>query len=419
MKREKLSPMARNTIDIAIVMACGAACLFAAYQLINGDFLTIYTACFVIVAIAIPVLSSMWLKNAFLSLATLLFVLAFAELVLSFAEPGAVASERQSASYTKGYSQPLRENGGALGYRPYPDREVRSWKTFGNEKLYDVVYTIDADGYRQVPGFGDPEEAGAPVVFFGGSFAFGEGVNDDETLAYFFAAATDWRYPVRNLGFSGYGPHQMLRSLELGTLRDLGYSRVDITIYEAVPDHARRAAGGAWWDPVGPRYALHDAGGVQYEGRFTNVPDAFIKPYYRYLQVVKVARRSRVVDWTANLLFGAVAVDPDANVRLMVEIVNTAARIMEQDYGASFVVLFWDDETEESALLLEGLASANIVTIKVSDLIPPAELADYQIPNDAHPTAAANQRIAQGLVERLGDLDLESRGGEEGRIPKK
>jgi len=406
MKPHSTASIPRKFIDIVTVLGVITLCLLTAYCLINNDFVFIYGACFVYTAVATWCLSNAWLKNIFISLSALLFSLATAEAVLSFAEPGELESERGMARYTKGYSQPLRKNDGELGYRPYPARAVQSWKTLGNERLYDVVYTINEDGYRQTTGFIPEEDANAPIVFYGGSFAFGEGLNDDETLPYYVGAETNWSHPVLNLAFSGYGPHQMLRSLELNTLRSLGYALVDTVVYEAVPDHARRAAGEAWWDPVGPRYVLDETGIAQYHGNFNDIPDKFIEIYYRYLQVVKVARRSRVVDWLANLLFSTPASSSAANAHLMVGIAAKSAEIVEQDYQARFVVLFWDDESEYSSLILKGLVEENINIIKVSDIIPTSRINAYKIPDEGHPAATANMLIAQGLVKRLrGDLD--------------
>ena len=396
----------RKFIDLVTVLSVITLCLLTAYYLINYDFVFIYLACFFYTAVAAWFLSISWLKNSLISLSALLFSLVIAEAVLSFAEPGKLELERGTARYTKGYSQPLRENGGELGYQPYPAREVQSWKTLGNERLYDVVYTINEDGYRQTPGFIHKEDAKAPIVFYGGSFAFGEGVNDDETLPYFVGAETNWSRPVLNLAFSGYGPHQMLRSLELGTLRSFDHAMVDTVVYEALPEHARRAAGEAWWDPVGPRYVLDETGTAKYHGHFINIPDKFIEAYYRYLQAVKVARRSRVLDWSANLLFKAPASSSVANAHLMVGIIAKSSRIAEQDYQAKFVVLFWDDESEYSSLIIKGLEEENICIIKVSDIIPTSRIDTYRIPNDGHPSATANMLIAKGLIKRLkGDLD--------------
>lgn len=374
-------------------------CLLSAYGLINYDFVFLYAAFFIYTALAAWGSSVNWLKNGFVSLSALCFMLAIGEVVLSFAEP--LESSREAVRYTKGYSQPLRENGGELGYRPYPERKVRAWKNFGNERLYDVVYTINADGYRETPGFSGIGESTAPIVFYGGSFAFGEGLNDDGTFPYFVAAGTNWSRPVLNLAFFGYGPHQMLRSIELGKLDDLGYETVKTAVYEAIPDHPRRAAGESWWDPVGPKYALDESGVAQYQGRFTDIADDHIEIYYRYLQFVELARRSRVVGWTANLLFGAGTGNPRENVQLMVEIVAKSAAILKKDYQANFVVLFWDYEPEKSSLILEGLAEKNIRTIKVSDFIPHSELHLYRMPNSLHPTSAANKLLAERLIPYL------------------
>ena len=89
----------------------------------------------------------------------------------------------------------------------------------------------------------------------------------------------------------------------------------------------------------------------------------------------------------------------------MVEIVTKSAAILEETYQAELVVLFWDNETEESTLILEGLAQKNVRTINVSNIIPLSEQEDYAIPHDSHPTAAANKLIARELIQHLGDLD--------------
>lgn len=277
---------------------------------------------------------------------------------------------------------------------------MQASKTSGNQTVYDVLYTINEQGYRETPGI-DAADGASSIVFFGGSFAFGEGLNDDQTLPYFVAAETNFRHPVLNLAFSGYGPHQMLRSLELGRLQALGQQSIKTVIYTAIPDHARRSVGEAWWDPVGPRYAFDGSGSVDYQGRFSDIPDALITPYYFYLQAATVARRSAVIDRTANLLFPEKLTEPKAKARLLVEIVSKSSAILETDYEAELVVLFWDDASEISTLVLEGLAQKNIRTIKVSDIIPRAEQMAYLIPNDGHPSAVANERIARELAAQL------------------
>lgn len=397
MKRNTFSTLPRIAPDFAMILAAIGLSLLTAYWLINQGLAVIYAVCLGYAAIAALFVSTSWLKNVTVLFSALILALLVAELVLTSLGPGKVAN------FTKKYSPSLRENGGELGYRPFAARKVQASKTSGNEAVYDVLYTINEQGYRETPGI-DDANGESSIVFFGGSFAFGEGLNDNQTLPYFVAAETDYRRPVLNLAFSGYGPHQMLRSLELGRLQALGQQSIKTVIYTAIPDHARRSVGEAWWDPVGPRYAFDGTGSIHYEGRFSDIPDALAAPYYFYRQAAKVARRSAVIDRTANLLFPEKTIEQKAKAELLVEIVSKSSAILESDYGAELIVLFWDDPSEISTLILGGLAQKNIRTIKVSDIIPRTEQMAYLIPNDGHPSAAANERIARELAAQLGDL---------------
>ncbi|MEK8021721.1 MAG: hypothetical protein VSS75_033010, partial [Candidatus Parabeggiatoa sp.] len=72
-----------------------------------------------------------------------------------------------------------------LGYVPKKDIQVIAQKSYANELLYNVQYTIDKNGLRL--GFNQSKKPPMnSVLFFGGSFTFGEGVNDNETMPYRF-----------------------------------------------------------------------------------------------------------------------------------------------------------------------------------------------------------------------------------------
>jgi hypothetical protein len=60
--------------------------------------------------------------------------------------------------------------GPPLGYRPAPDNNISSRKMVGGEVVYDVIYSIDENGFRRTP----PLPPGSPaVVFLGDSLTFG------------------------------------------------------------------------------------------------------------------------------------------------------------------------------------------------------------------------------------------------------
>ncbi|MEO2195803.1 MAG: SGNH/GDSL hydrolase family protein [bacterium] len=88
-----------------------------------------------------------------------------------------------------------------LGYRLRSDLDVC-------RNLYGVTWCFRTDraGRRVVPDNPSPDDA-TTVVLLGDSFAFGEGVNDSETVAAHLARSG---FHVINLGVQGYGTNQQL-----------------------------------------------------------------------------------------------------------------------------------------------------------------------------------------------------------------
>jgi hypothetical protein len=128
-----------------------------------------------------------------------------------------VASKLQQPAWTSGPS--FCADDPELGYRIAPREHIyRRAKTLpGGSQIYDVSYSIDAEGVSTTPA--GKGSGAAPVFFFGDSFTFGEGVSNGQTLAAAFARVTE--HGTVNFGVPGYGPHHMLRMLELGRERSL------------------------------------------------------------------------------------------------------------------------------------------------------------------------------------------------------
>lgn len=86
-----------------------------------------------------------------------------------------------------------------------PGTVAKASLTVRGETVYDVTYNIDERYGRKTSSSVRTVSAQKDLYFFGGSFVFGEGVEDDETLPSIVArAAPDWR--VTNFGFPGHGP---------------------------------------------------------------------------------------------------------------------------------------------------------------------------------------------------------------------
>ena len=98
-----------------------------------------------------------------------------------------------------------------LGYQPAPG--IQNHLIISNGKtIIDSTYTIGKDGFRVTPKESNINFTKG-INFFGGSYTFGWGLNDHETLPYFLQKnLKDWN--VKNFAVNGYGVHQMLAHIE-------------------------------------------------------------------------------------------------------------------------------------------------------------------------------------------------------------
>lgn len=92
--------------------------------------------------------------------------------------------------------------------------------------IYSVSYTIGDDGFRVTPQ--DPDREGL-AYFLGGSFTFGVGLEDNQTLPYYFAKFAG-EPAVKNLGIQGYGMHQAVKILDLRPPE-----KIDLVIVHTIP----------------------------------------------------------------------------------------------------------------------------------------------------------------------------------------
>lgn len=279
-----------------------------------------------------------------------------------------------------------------LGYTPRPGVEARFRKVAGDDLVFDVTYHIEADGLRRRPPVRDPE---ASIVLFGCSFAYGMGLEDEATIAYRLEEAVAGRYRVLNLGFSGWGPHQMLANLESGRVERLAVPPPKLAIYLAIEDHARRIAGVAAHDRHGPRYVPSDDGLLRRAGGFD---DDAVSTFGKRL--VRLLHHSQLATAILRSL---------EKTRGDVELVGRAAktaevRVKERWPGCRFVVLLWDEPAHDVGPLRESLRRRDLDVIPVSRFLPalltdPASCWIHEA--DKHPNAEAAAAIAKGIAETV------------------
>lgn len=265
---------------------------------------------------------------------------------------------------------------------------------------YDVTYRLDAHGLRATR-----EPSTGPVqgcmVFFGCSFTFGDGVNDDETLPSQVVEKTGGRYRAVNFGIGGSGAHQVLAQLESGLVDAKSDCTPTRALYSAIPHHVYRAAGKPPKYNFGPRYVRESDGRVVRSGRIEDARgQSLIEQSPLLSQLLKSHIYQQILDWPR--------VTP-ADVATYVAIVQAADQLFRRQFpGASFEVLLWDDvpygETALYEQVREELRRGGLQVYLVPEILQGyrEDRSRYQLsPRDRHPNALAYAGLADWVVRDL------------------
>jgi hypothetical protein len=294
-----------------------------------------------------------------------------------------------------------------LGYGLQANQRAQVREVYRQKVLFDVTYTIDANGLRVIP-------TAAPlaqcrVAFFGDSFTFGWGLADAETMPNQFVATSGGLYRGYNFAQSGYGPrygpHQMLRMLETGRFdRVVGDGPINLVVYQGIVDHVARVVGRNTWDLRGPRYVMRTGKpGIAYAGSFHDSA---------YVALLEWLKKSEIYTYYTSRFF-----DDQVRVEdlpLYIGILKQAQWEVERRYGVgSFIILFWYDE-RLGADPTEQFKEAGLNVIGIERIIPDLNenRAAYQLaPIDTHPNTLANQKIAEFLAHTLAPQHCHAENG--------
>lgn len=302
-----------------------------------------------------------------------------------------------------------RNTEGIISARKYRKR------LFGqNEVIYDAKYTIDANGFRVTPTGSLDSDGRRSVAFFGGSFTFGTGLEDSETLPYYFAeTASDVQ--VKNFGFGGWGPHQMLLILQDRRLDTWLSTGAELVVYSCIPSHVFRAAGVAPFHREGPRYAV-ESGTVVLKGAHKDI--ALLDPRDElsirgcFERALSRSQVWHIFEYPEGPEFRRYGREDyrDNEIELFLAIVSESKRIAQQRIGTKkFLVIYWDVSQTRAraavdARIISGLRNMNIEVIRVTEAIPDyiVNIENYILHEmDVHPNARANQLIADHIANHV------------------
>jgi len=275
-------------------------------------------------------------------------------------------------------------------------------KTVGNRVVYDVTYRRDAIGARVTPDSA-PASAKHSVVFFGGSFTFGQGVQDTETLPNQFARlAPSWH--VANFGYPGHGPAHMLERLQRpGGARGLTNGRT-IVVDVFIPDHVRRTIGSmriaTTWGRDFPLYVVNEDGRLERRGTMQTGQPLLALTYN------VLAREPIMKCFNVDLPFSLIEKDLDLVARIDAEAKALVHRVNPR---AEFVVVLFPDHPRAEFPAARLVPHLQAVGVHVLDYSTQLQGEEMWIPGDGLPAPEAYARVARLIAGDLGLSAMEYR----------
>lgn len=290
--------------------------------------------------------------------------------------------------------KPMRIKGQPLGYELTPDNRVRHYSRIPDgAMLFDGLSVINSYGYRNTSG---DEKADSAYIFLGCSFMFGFGLNDDETVPYYFSEANDFASAIANLGVSGYGPHQSLRDLEL----DYHLSRTAIRsdavkgiFFTFIDDHQRRIA-----DPVllDAPYFMLENGTLVYKGLYGDN----LHVASRHPRLSMLVTRSRILSaLVQKLVLTRGSEEVARRWETAFALFGSMDKLCRDRYGVGVTFLYWDNDLE----VVSKARAHGLDVVFIDDILGPGwrlEAVKYYS-FDGHPSAYANKLVGRYLFDRV------------------
>lgn len=317
-------------------------------------------------------------------LTSIFVVLAAAEIAIPhvFLNSNKLTEVDSTATYI---SESYFERIEGFGYRPRPGVYTSRVLSRKGEEIYDVVYTIGNDGYRN-----DIQNTNYTAYIFGGSFTFGEGLNDNETLSYYLLR--NHGISSKNVGIHGYGLHQALYNIGQGLVPQ---RENVINILVTAPWHALRSSCKELFSDGTPKYQITSTG-LKLVG---TCADRSI--------ISKVLRKSNIFS-LVKLVIQNENVITDADIDLYLEIIREISRLSEAK-NSKVLVAYIDAKSEllentkwsNESIISELSKFTAVLDVTLAETREELNPRFYIHELDQHPSAVANEHRAKIIASHL------------------
>jgi len=320
------------------------------------------------------------IKKIFLTIITVTVVVAIIEMSFYF-----LNFHKQNTKYVGKYLSFDKD----LGYRGITNIKVNQIKYNNNKMIFNVTYILDEFGRRK----NEHKPEASPLILFGGSYTFGHGLENNDTLSHYLTNLTN--YDVYNYGLNAYGTQHMLAHLEREEFPKEINKTGGIAIYIFIRLHIRRVIGDMYslnkWCYSCPYYYLDKNNELQRKGSFKTGRPIITKIY-------QILGKSNFVKYFEINL----PPHKEKHVYLIYKIIEKSKELYEEKFNGTFYVLRHplynnNKESEELKKLLEE----NHIQVLEYNINTTNNYKEYKIPEDNHPNAKLNKLLAEKIAQDI------------------
>lgn len=356
-------------------------------QFLDYEFVFIFLLFFLVFLLIAMFIKQKTIKKITFLLFSVFFILFVFEFVLSFFNNKAITDFHKEYINVKGICNLKKDKHIKILFNNQTyDFYNRNFDGFKDCSIvFNSEYTVyDNTSLRYTKCNKDSDQV---YIFFGCSLIFGLGINDDETLPYYFSKKFNFEKNIINCGFSGCGTNTALNILNSNLFRYFipKNSKVKHSFYTLIEDHIYRNF----------RYEHYSycIDGYLYRNKKFYIPTTIGKVKYVFAR---------------SYIFRKVFVSTLDNCfqeyyeLYMINSLKTINKIMEKRYNSKFTVIVYPGRYSEN--FIKKLQETNLDLIFLPRYFN-SEENGYIIKYDGHPTPKANEEIAEILYNHINEQD--------------
>ena len=275
-----------------------------------------------------------------------------------------------------------------LGFKLPVETAIKHRYEVNDSLIYDLQYHTDEFGRRRTASSGSYSSYDRFAMVSGCSFAFGYGLEDDQTLSYYLDSLLS--YHGYNYGVSGYGTQQTLALLQSRNLKKEIEEPNGVLIHLFIDDHIPRLIGSRrlmkLWGRNFPYYYLDD-GNLVREGAFSTGRHLLSRLYRAISESAFIDLFDIDIPWYIS----------NDHLKLFGAVLNASRNEFLEQYPDGRFLVIIGPNSKLAPRVVETLGSNNIEFLDCSQLLDRQEK-EYKIHwTEAHPNKRYYLELAQTI----------------------